>query len=59
MEQRMLGRVGRPVGVIGLGAWQLGADWGEVSDEAASDVLEAALDAGVTFVDTAALPPAT
>ena len=53
MEQRMLGRVGRPVGVIGLGAWQLGADWGEVSDEAASDVLEAALDAGVTFIDTA------
>jgi len=53
MEQRMLGRVGRPVGVIGLGAWQLGADWGEVSDEAASDVLDAALDAGVTFIDTA------
>ena len=53
MEQRMLGRVGQPVGMIGLGAWQLGADWGEVSDEAANDVLDAALDAGVTFIDTA------
>ncbi len=53
MEQRTLGRVGRPVGVVGLGAWQLGADWGEVSDEAAAEVLDAALDAGVTFIDTA------
>ena len=26
----MLGRTGRDVGVVGLGAWQLGADWGDV-----------------------------
>jgi aryl-alcohol dehydrogenase-like predicted oxidoreductase len=53
MEQRTVGRVGVPVGVVGLGAWQLGADWGEVSDAAAAQVLDAALDAGVTFIDTA------
>ena len=53
MEQRTLGRVGRGVGVVGLGAWQLGADWGEVSDADASQVLDAAVDAGVTFIDTA------
>ena len=53
MEQRTLGRVGRGVGVIGLGAWQLGADWGEVSDEAAGEVLDAAVAAEVTFIDTA------
>ena len=35
MEERVLGRSGRRVAVIGLGAWQLGADWGEVSDESA------------------------
>ncbi len=53
METRVLGRTGRSVGVVGLGCWQLGGDWGEVDDEAARAVLDAALDAGVTFLDTA------
>ena len=38
---------------MGLGAWQLGADWGEVSEDAALAVLRAAVDSGVTFIDTA------
>ncbi|GIM90180.1 oxidoreductase [Paractinoplanes toevensis] len=45
--------MGRTVGVIGLGAWQLGADWGEVSESDAHATLQAAVDAGVTFIDTA------
>src|SRR3712207_9051620 len=53
MEQRPLGRTGADVGVIGLGTWQLGGDWGDVDDDAAEQVLEAALDAGVTLLDTA------
>ena len=53
MEQRMLGRTGRTVGVVGLGAWQLGGDWGSVSEDDAVAVLHAAVDAGVTFIDTA------
>ncbi len=53
MEKRILGRLGRDVGVVGLGAWQLGADWGEVSDAEAAAVLDAAVEAGVTFIDTA------
>ncbi|MGP3929731.1 aldo/keto reductase [Nonomuraea sp. KM88] len=53
MEHRVLGRTGRQVGVVGLGAWQLGADWGEVSEEEARATLEAAVDSGVTFIDTA------
>src|SRR5882724_4382867 len=53
MEQRTLGRTGRTVGAVGLGAWQLGADWGQVSEEDALSTLEAALAAGVTFIDTA------
>jgi aryl-alcohol dehydrogenase-like predicted oxidoreductase len=53
METRMLGRTGRPVGVVGLGCWQLGADWGEVGDEQAMAILRAAVDSGVTFLDTA------
>ncbi|HEU4912751.1 MAG TPA: aldo/keto reductase [Actinomycetes bacterium] len=53
METRQLGRTGRHVSVVGLGCWQLGADWGAVSEQDALDVLRAALDAGVTFLDTA------
>ena len=53
METRTLGRTSRPVSVIGLGCWQLGADWGTVSETDALDVLNAAVDAGVTFLDTA------
>ena len=53
METRTLGRTRRPVSVVGLGCWQLGADWGEVSEADALTVLHAAVDAGVTFLDTA------
>jgi aryl-alcohol dehydrogenase-like predicted oxidoreductase len=53
MEQRLLGRTGRQVSVVGLGTWQLGADWGEVSEYDARAVLEASAEAGVTFFDTA------
>ncbi len=53
MQQRILGRTGRQVGVIGLGAWQLGADWGEVDEDDALATVAAAIDAGVTLIDTA------
>ena len=53
MQTRILGRTGRPVSVIGLGTWQLGADWGEVDPADARAVLETSLEAGVTFYDTA------
>lgn len=53
MEQRVLGRTGRNVSVVGLGTWQLGADWGNVDEDDALAVLAAAVDSGVTFLDTA------
>ena len=58
MDQRTLiaptrGRTTHDVSVVGLGTWQLGADWGEVSEADARAVLEASHDAGVTFFDTA------
>ena len=53
MQQRTLGRTNRPVSVVGLGTWQLGADWGEVTEGDAREVLEASAEAGVTFYDTA------
>lgn len=53
MQQRPLGRTGREVSAIGLGTWQLGADWGDVSEADATAVLAASADAGVTLFDTA------
>src|ERR687897_802882 len=53
MRQRILGRTGREVSAIGLGTWQLGADWGDVSEEEAHALLAASVDAGVTLFDTA------
>ncbi|MFB8386957.1 aldo/keto reductase [Microbacterium sp. NPDC055910] len=53
MQQRALGGTGRQVSAIGLGTWQLGADWGDVSQDDARGVLAAAADAGVTLFDTA------
>lgn len=53
MDQRVLGRTGVPVGVVGLGTWQLGSDWGTVDPDAALGTLGAAVDAGVTLLDTA------
>jgi aryl-alcohol dehydrogenase-like predicted oxidoreductase len=53
MQQRPIGRTGRDASIIGLGTWQLGADWGDVSDADALAVLDAAAASGVTVFDTA------
>ena len=53
MEQRKVGRLGRSFSVIGIGTWQLGADWGSVEPADAEATLEAAVEAGITFFDTA------
>ncbi|MGW6931938.1 aldo/keto reductase [Lentzea sp. NPDC054927] len=53
MEKRIAGRLNRQVGVVGLGCWQLGADWGDVDESEALALLHAAADTGVDFFDTA------
>ncbi|MET3857222.1 aldo/keto reductase [Rhizobium sp. OAE497] len=53
MRTKEFGRTGRKVSEIGFGAWAIGAAWGEVNDEEALAALHAALDTGVTFIDTA------
>ena len=53
MESRLVPRLDRHLSVIGLGCWQLGADWGDVSEDDALATLDGALGAGVTFLDTA------
>lgn len=53
MQYRPFGRTGRTVSDIGFGAWAIGGAWGEVSEADARAALNAALDAGTTFIDTA------
>jgi aryl-alcohol dehydrogenase-like predicted oxidoreductase len=54
MEQRVLGRTGFRVSVIGFGAWGIGGSmWRGVGDEQSLAALRAALESGCTFIDTA------
>lgn len=53
MKHRIFGKTGYRTSEIGLGCWQLGGDWGEVSERTAHAILEAAVDHGVNFLDTA------
>lgn len=54
MKQRPFGNTGVKVSEVGLGCWQLGgADWGDVSEQDALNILAAAVDSGVTFFDAA------
>ena len=53
METRPLGRDGPQVPVMCFGAWGISGIMGSMTDERAVAVAEAALDAGLTFIDTA------
>jgi aryl-alcohol dehydrogenase-like predicted oxidoreductase len=53
MNSRTLGKTGYTVSEIGLGCWQLGGDFGPVTDETAADILRTARSLDVNFWDTA------
>ena len=53
MRSRTFGRTGRKVSEIGFGAWAIGASWGRVDETDSLAALNAALDRGMTFIDTA------
>lgn len=54
MKYRKFAGSERLVSEVGLGTWQLGAaDWGQLSDESAREILSTAVDSGITFFDTA------
>jgi aryl-alcohol dehydrogenase-like predicted oxidoreductase len=53
MRHHAFGRTPFAVTDIGFGAWQIGGAWGDVSEADGCAALNAALDAGMTFVDTA------
>jgi len=54
MKNRLFEANGTSVSEVGLGCWQIGgADWGDVDDEEALDILRTSVASGVTFFDTA------
>jgi len=53
VELRRLGRTGFQVSEIGFGAWAIGGSWGSTDDATSLAAMHAAVDAGVTFFDTA------
>jgi aryl-alcohol dehydrogenase-like predicted oxidoreductase len=54
MEKRQLGKTNMMVSVVSLGAWQVGGKWGtEFDHRTAERTINAAIDGGVNFIDTA------
>jgi hypothetical protein len=53
MNYRELGRTGWKISEVSFGAWAIGGAWGSVDDKDSLAALNAALDAGVNFFDTA------
>jgi len=53
METRQLGKDGPQVSCICFGAWPIGGGMGAVTDQQAIEAVQAAIDVGMTFIDTA------
>jgi aryl-alcohol dehydrogenase-like predicted oxidoreductase len=53
MKKRKFGNIEWDVSEISLGCWAMGADWGDVSEGNAKDILKTSFDNGVNFFDTA------
>lgn len=54
MKYRLLGKTGFNISEISLGTWQVGGKWGSGFDHKLADsILNAALDEGINFIDTA------
>ncbi|GAB3309877.1 aldo/keto reductase [Hymenobacter humi] len=54
MNYRKIGKTGFSVSEISLGTWQVGGKWGDpFSHDNADKILNAAVDAGINFIDTA------
>jgi aryl-alcohol dehydrogenase-like predicted oxidoreductase len=54
MNDRKLGKTGFEISEISLGTWQVGGKWGDdFSHETADKILNAAVDSGINFIDSA------
>ncbi len=53
MKYRRLGKTGWEVSAVSVGAWALGNQWGDLTDETARETVRAALDSGINLFDVA------
>ncbi|MDA0709432.1 MAG: aldo/keto reductase [bacterium] len=53
MIYRRFGKTEWKISAVGLGTWNLGNQWGEMSDADASGIILAAIDQGMNLLDTA------
>ena len=53
METRLLGKSDLAVSTVCFGAWPIGGGMGKVDPQKAVKTIHAAIDAGITFIDTA------
>ena len=53
MQKRKFGKIDWNISEISLGCWAMGADWGDVSEENAKNILKTSFENGVNFFDTA------
>jgi len=53
MNHRSFGKDKVRISEVGLGCWQIGGNWGHVEEDVARSILRTAVEAGVSFFDTA------
>jgi len=53
MNTRPFGTKRTQISEVGLGTWQIGGSWGDVTDDTAMNILRTAAEQGITFFDTA------
>lgn len=53
MIYRNIGRSGLKVSVMGIGAWQIGGQWGNYDKKEVEKIINLAIENGINFIDTA------
>lgn len=53
MLYRKIGKIETPVSAVGMGCWNIGNQWGEMTDNQACEIIRAAYENGITLFDTA------
>jgi aryl-alcohol dehydrogenase-like predicted oxidoreductase len=53
MKYKKVSRIKEEISVIGLGCWNFGGEWDQVTDEIAENIINIAIDKGINFFDIA------